>query len=186
MRLFIAAQIENENKKIIYEIQKQYKALSIKGTFTKNENYHITLKFMGEVEKELIPKIIFVMDRAAEETAPFVFTSGNTGCFKKNDGSLLYLGINNGAENLWKLSTLLEEELYKSGFKKEGKVFNPHITLGRRIKFKNDFNIITKEITLPGITFDCSSITLMESFIEKGGSCYNPLYNAKFQGKTIL
>ena len=180
MRLFIAAQIENKNKESIYEIQKQYKARSLKGTFTRIENYHVTLKFLGEVEKELIPKIIFVMDRAAEESAPFVFTSGNTGCFNRAEGSVLFLGIDSGSENLWQLSQLLEEELLKSGFKKENKLFTPHITLGRRIKFKNDFNLIAKEISLPKITFDCSAITLMESFTEKGVLCYNPLYIAKF------
>ncbi|MCL2705038.1 MAG: RNA 2',3'-cyclic phosphodiesterase [Spirochaetaceae bacterium] len=181
MRLFIAAQIEDKNKKSIYEIQKQYKSQSIKGTFTRIENYHVTLKFLGEVEKELVSKIIFVMDRTAEESTSFIFTSGNTGCFKRVEGATLFLGIDRGAENLWKLSTLLEEEFIKSGFKKEGKEFTPHITLGRRIKFKNDFNIIAKEINLPKITFDCNSITLMESFTEKGVLCYNPLYSSKLQ-----
>ncbi|MCL2792305.1 MAG: RNA 2',3'-cyclic phosphodiesterase [Spirochaetaceae bacterium] len=181
MRLFIAAQIKDENKKTISEIQKQYKAQSVKGTFTRIENYHLTLKFLGEVEKEIISKIIFVMDRAAEESAPFVFTSGNTDCFYKTEGATLFLGVDNGAENLWKLSALLEEELQKSGFKKEDKVFTPHITIGRRIKFKNDFKIIAKEIDLPKITFDCSAITLMESFMEKGVLCYNPLYSVKLQ-----
>ena len=181
MRLFIAVQLEEENKKSIYEIQKQYKTKSIKGTFTRIENYHVTLKFLGEVEKELIPKIIFVMDRTAEESVSFVFSSGLTGCFNRPDGSVLFLGIDNGAENMWKLSALLEEEFLKSGFKKESRVFTPHITLGRRIKFKNDFNILTKEINLPKITFDCSSISLMESFTEKGVLCYNPLYSAKLK-----
>jgi len=181
MRLFIAAQIKDENKKIISEIQKQYKAQSVKGTFTRIENYHLTLKFLGEVEKELISKIIFVMDRTAEESASFIFTSGNTDCFYKTEGATLFLGVDNGAENLWKLSALLEEELQKSGFKKEDKVFTPHITLGRRIKFKNDFKIIAKEIDLPKITFDCNAITLMESFMEKGVLCYNPLYSVKLQ-----
>ena len=181
MRLFIAAQIEDENKKIINEIQKQYKAQTFKGTFTRAENFHVTLKFLGEIEKELIPKIIFVMDRAAEESAAFSFTSGNTGCFNRSEGFTLFLGIDSGAENLWNLSTLIEEELFKSGFKKENKMFTPHITLGRRIKFKNDFNIIAKEISLPKITFNCTSISLMESFMEKGILCYNPLYSAKFQ-----
>ncbi len=181
MRLFIAVQIENKNKKIINEIQKEYKKKLICGTFTKIENYHITLKFLGETEKELIPKIIFAIDRAAEESASFIFSSGNTGCFQRKEGSVLFLGINSGADNLWKLAALLEEELFKSGFGKENKKFTPHITLGRKIKFRNNFNIIAKEITIPEITFDCSSITLMESFREKGDMCYNPLYNAKLQ-----
>jgi len=181
MRLFVAVQIEDENKKSINEIQKQYKAQSIKGTFTRIENYHITLKFLGEMEKELVSKIIFVLDRTAEESVSFVFTSGNTGCFNRREGSTLFLGIDKGADNLWKLSALLEEEFLKSGFKKEDKEFTPHITLGRRIKFKNDFNIIAKEINLPKITFDCNSIALMESFTEKGILCYKPLYSAKLQ-----
>ena len=184
MRLFIAAQIEDENKKTIFEIQKQYKARSIKGTFTRIENYHLTLKFLGEAEKELISKIIFVMDRAAEESASFAFTSGNAGCFKRTEGSVLFLGIDKGADDIWKLSAILEEELFKSGFKKEEKVFTPHITLGRRIKFKNDFNLIAKDIVLPKITFDCSAITLMESFTEKKILCYNPLYSVKLQEKN--
>ncbi|MCL2293864.1 MAG: RNA 2',3'-cyclic phosphodiesterase [Spirochaetes bacterium] len=183
MRLFIAAQIEKENKKTIHEIQKEYRAQSVKGTFTRIENYHLTLKFLGETEKELIPKIIFVMDRAVEETASFGFTSGNAGCFSRKEGFTLFLGVDNGADDLWKLSALLEEELFKSGFKKETRIFTPHITLGRRIKFKSDFNIIAEEISLPKMIFNCTSISLMESFMEKGILCYNPLYSAKLKEK---
>jgi 2'-5' RNA ligase len=182
MRLFIAATIDDANKKIIYDTAKQFKQfLYGKASFTRVENIHVTLKFLGEVEKEFVQSVESAIDMCAQEIAPFKFTTGIPGIFKRKEGALLYLGIDNGAQEMWSLASVIDDEFVKAAFKRSDKPFNPHITIGRRIKFKINFNDILESVVFKALEVSCNSITLMESFSEKGIVCYKPLYSASLK-----
>ena len=172
MRLFIAAEIDDKNKNIIHGIRDKYKSCSAGGNFTFRENYHITIRFLGDISADLVPKIIFAMERAADESSQFNFSAGKCGYFSRREGVILYISIDRGSENLWKLSSILNEELLKSGFPKEKEVFTPHITLGRKIRLRKDFHLVRDDIEMPEINVFCHSISLMESTREKGLLCY--------------
>jgi len=172
VRLFIAAEIDDKNKKLIHRIQEKFKGASTGGNFTRSENYHITLRFLGDINTDLIPKIIFAMERAAEGSSRFDFSAGRCGYFSRREGVILYLGIDRGSENLWKISSALNEELLKSGFPRENEIFTPHITLGRKVRLRKDFHLISEDIDMSEINVFCSSISLMESTREKGLLCY--------------
>jgi 2'-5' RNA ligase len=181
LRLFIAAEIDEKNKKIIHALQEKYKRSSVRGYFTRMENYHITLRFLGETGADLVPEIIFAMERTAEESAQFNFSTEKCGYFSRREGIILYLGIDKGSENLWKISSVLDEELLKSGFPKEKELFTPHITLGRKICLRKDFHLISEDIVMPEIKVFCNSIALMESTREKGLLCYKSVKSVKLQ-----
>ncbi len=181
MRLFIAAEIDEKNKKLIHGVQEKFKGSASGGNFTRKENYHITLRFLGEVGDALLPKITFAMDRAAEESAPFTFSIGTPGYFSRREGIVLFLGIENGSENLWKLSSSLDEGLLKSGFPGNDEIFTPHITLGRKVRLRKDFKAITESLDIPEISVKTDHLTLMKSVSEKGILCYREIYSVKLQ-----
>ena len=136
MRLFTAVEIDDKNKKRIAEIQEYFKGSSFKGTFVRKENFHITLKFLGETDAQMIKRICFAMDSAVKRIHRFKISAGPPGYFKRRDGLILWLGINSGSEEIWAISSNLNEELSKTGFKKEDIPFTPHITLARRVKLR--------------------------------------------------
>ncbi|MCP5514201.1 MAG: RNA 2',3'-cyclic phosphodiesterase [Spirochaetales bacterium] len=181
MRLFIAAEIDSKNKKIIHHIQEKFKGSSLRGNFTRRENYHITLRFLGEVKEDLLPKIRLAMQSAAGESSPFTFSAGRPGYFSRREGLILWLGIDKGSEDLWKLSSYLNEELVKAGFEKEKESFTPHITLGRKVRLRKDFREAAGNIEIPEIIIKTEEITLMESVREKGLLCYKPQFSVKLQ-----
>ena len=179
MRLFIASGIDEKNRKLIHRVQEKFKGCSNGGTFTRKENYHITLRFLGEVEAEVIPKITLAMEMAARESRLFTFSAGSPGYFRRREGVVLFLGIDRGAENLWKIASILEDEFKKGGFPAGHDKFTPHITLGRKVRLRKDFRAIAEELEYPEINVKADAITLMESVREKGLLCYRSLYSAK-------
>ena len=58
MRVFIAIDFEEEVKDYLDGIQNIIKENSRHGNFTQKENYHITLRFMGEVNKSDVDMLI--------------------------------------------------------------------------------------------------------------------------------
>ena len=179
MRLFTALEIDEKNRKRIGKIQEHFKGSSFKGTFVRRENFHITLKFLGETEPELIKRICLAMDSAVSGIRSFKVTTGAPGYFKRRDGLILWLGILHGDENIWTIGSNLEEELSKTGFKKEDQPFTPHITLARRVKLRKTFDIVSENCGNEHISFDVRAVTLFESRREKGVLVYDPVYRTE-------
>ena len=48
MRLFIAIQLNDEMKDALTRLQKQLQRQGVRGNFTRRENLHLTLAFIGE------------------------------------------------------------------------------------------------------------------------------------------
>ena len=48
MRLFIAIQFEETFRQALLDVQRALKSCGIKGNYTKPENFHLTLAFIGE------------------------------------------------------------------------------------------------------------------------------------------
>ncbi len=181
MRLFTALEIDEKNRKKISKMQEHFKGSSFKGSFVRKENFHITLKFLGETEPEMIKRICFAMDSAAEGLNKFSIQTGKCGYFKRRDGLIIWLGLHSGSEEVWTISSNLEEELFKTGFKKEDIPYTPHITLARRVKLKKSFDIVSESIHHDRILIDINAVTLFESRREKGLLVYDPVYSSSLR-----
>ena len=93
------------------------------GNFTKEENLHLTLAFIGETDRDADAK------EALKEldSAPFDIRFGGCGCF----GDILWAGIDRNPA-LDKLAQQVQSALRERGFQIEKRKFVPHITLVRR------------------------------------------------------
>ena len=49
MRIFIAIEFSNKIKNILHNIQEIVKENSISGKFTDKDNFHLTIRFIGEI-----------------------------------------------------------------------------------------------------------------------------------------
>ena len=179
MRLFTALEIDEKNRKKIAKIQEHFKGSSFKGTFVRKENFHVTLKFLGETEPEMIKRIYLAMDSAVSGIPAFSLTAGQAGYFKRRDGLIIWLGITEGSEEIWTLSSNIEEELSKTGFRNDDIPFTPHITLARRVKLRKSFDIVSEKINTDKISVSIKAVTLFESRRERGLLVYDPLYRAE-------
>jgi len=93
---------------------------------------HLTLKFLGEVDPEIIPKLAEFLEAASEPEHGFELRLRGLGCFPNQKGPrVIWCGIEGDADALLKLQLKVERACNEFGFPPEDRSFKPHLTLGR-------------------------------------------------------
>ena len=178
-RIFIAINPSQEIKEKIFKHQLGFPDLPV--NWTKKENLHITLSFLGNTKDESIAEIINSVEEVSTKHHSF-FLELNKICYGptiQNPRMVWVTGKK--SEEMGKLKNDLEEKLLNAQ-KRKRSVFkeglSPHITLGR-LK-RNDFKqiaeeerpIVNKDIF---IKFEVVSIDIVESQLEPTGAQYTLL-----------
>ena len=123
MRLFISIQLNDEMRDALTQIQHSMQRQGVRGNFTREENLHLTLAFIGEYPdpydvKDIIDQIEF---------DDFAIKLEGLGSF----GSLWWAGVS-GSDELKALAKQLRRTLADAGIPFDRKKFSPHITLVRK------------------------------------------------------
>jgi len=175
LRVFIAIEFQEEVKNYLKEIQDLISRKSEKGNFTIKDNFHLTLKFIGEVDLELVEKIKKAIDETVENHNNFKLYFNKIGKFSRASKSIIWMGLKR-EEELYSLYDKIERELEKINIRKEERKYTPHITLGREIILKEDFNTLLKEVKIKKLPILVDKVSLMESTRVNGELKYIPLY----------
>jgi RNA 2',3'-cyclic 3'-phosphodiesterase len=93
------------------------------------ENYHITLRFIGDVDHALAGEVTDALDRLAHSEA-FTIRLNHLGSFGGDKPRALYAGVENNLA-LQRLQAAQERVLQRLGLDPEGRKFMPHVTLAR-------------------------------------------------------
>ncbi|QDV27531.1 RNA 2',3'-cyclic phosphodiesterase [Aureliella helgolandensis] len=100
--------------------------------WTRAEQLHLTLKFCGEVDNILLPKICEAMRAAVSGVEPFRVDLSGLGAFPKGKPPrVVWVGMDSGVEPLRWIHGELDRSLEEIGIPREVRPFAPHITLGR-------------------------------------------------------
>jgi 2'-5' RNA ligase len=162
IRLFIAVNCNDETKKLLLSVQEKIKSQSFKGNFSRPENIHLTLVFLGETPEDQVPAICSAIKEALKPpVAPFSLTFSQTGCFTHSKKELWWIGAGHSDPHLGTLKNLRQRitgGLSTAGVAFDDRPFNPHITLGREIKHNAPIVIDRQEIIFP-----VNRISLMKS-----------------------
>lgn len=178
MRVFIAIEFKNEVKEFLHKVQEEVKNKSLKGNFTRYNNFHLTLKFIGNVTQKQINDLTDLIDETASKVKPFTFKMGDLGVFKRSNKSIVWLGITKGNRNLQNIFNYLEDIVEYYDFEKDNRKYKPHITLAREVVF-GDEGIIN--IPLYDKEIEVNSISLMLSHRVNGILTYDCIYNKKMK-----
>jgi 2'-5' RNA ligase len=171
IRLFIAINFNEEVIDKIFRIQSKLKRYAVKGNFTRKENFHLTLVFIGETDN--LAAVKGVMDRISAD--PFTITIAGLGKFKRRGGDIYWLGIDRTKE-LTDLYSQISSELYSLGFDIEKREYKPHLTLGREVILQRNFDEKTFSEKLSPISMEVSRISLMKSERINGKLTYTEIY----------
>ncbi len=156
MRLFIALLFDDTTKKAIGEVQNSLKALSRTGNFSRSDNLHLTLIFLGETERQKIKDIEAVFETL--QTEAFILSLSGFGNF----GSVYWLGVKR-IPALTALYDQLYNGLFEKGFSLEKREFCPHITLAREVSLTPSFDKTLFAAGVPAIEQDVRRVSLMKS-----------------------
>lgn len=163
MRLFAAINFTDEFKKSLLDYQNELKKLCAgqRVSWTRSENLHMTLAFIGEFKepdrvKSALEGVIF---------QPFEIKTTGSGNF----GALRWVGI---SDNSVKLAEKVRSALDGAKIPYDTKPFSPHVTVAREI-------FIEKGARLPRVkevSMTVGRISLMKSERINGRLTYTEIY----------
>lgn len=149
MRIFTAIDFTPEIKDNLIGIIEQIKDQVGRANYTKRDNLHLTLVFIGEKNPAECDKIISHLSDI--EFEPFNIEFTKNGRF----GNLHWIGIKQNKM----LSELQKRIADKLNIKPENN-YQPHVTLAREVKFNGDLSI---DITTMPMTMTVDWFHLMKS-----------------------
>jgi len=127
MRVFVA--IEVSNKDVLNSIHKIQTELNIKAKPVELRNMHFTVQFLGEISEEMVRKISDALNSI--KFSAFSISFASIGVFPKpNFPRVIWIGTNDGINELEKLAEIIRSRLSQLGFSPDKK-FRPHVTIFR-------------------------------------------------------
>lgn len=178
-RVFIAINLPDNIKKKLAGYREKWPEMPIR--WTKQDNIHITLAFLGYIADEELINICESVKEVASKNSSFSVDLFKI-CYGPTDKKppRMVWAMGEKSEEF----ASLKDDLDKSLAISEKRQFSPHITLGRIRKWEwqriepEERSEVDEEI---GLSFSVDSIELMESVLKRGGPEYTTLesYNLK-------
>jgi 2'-5' RNA ligase len=178
VRTFIAFDTPSEIKEEICKIQSTLKEQRAEVRWESRNKFHVTIKFLGEVEENILPSVISAVKTITAQYHPFPVIYENVGAFpSKNRPRVLWVGCSNTDQQLIRMKDQLDQALKPYGFDIEDRQFHPHVTLGR-VKLPSGLKNLIQ--TLENVTFEprqvsIADILVVKSILKPGGSEYSTL-----------
>lgn len=173
MRLFLAVNFDDATKHRILAVQQRLREAA-QGEFSRPENLHLTLAFLGEVPEQKAAAVRRAMDRTG--AVPLGLTFDQIGSFHRDGGDIWWIGL---AQNpaLLRQQQELCGNLIAGGFRLEKRRFSPHITLARRVHLQQEVD----RSAILGAPFDTSvgTVSLMRSERLSGVLTYTEQYSVR-------
>ena len=164
MRLFVAVQLDKKMKDALRSVQNEMRRRGVEGNYTRPENLHLTLAFIGDY-----PDPDTVLEAMEDlRFQPFDLELKGLGSF----GELWWAGLE-ADEELDMLARRLRRALSEKGIPFDRKAFRPHITLIRRPEYKKDPQLGSLTIAEAGMKAE--HMSLMLSTRGKSGMIYTEL-----------
>lgn len=171
-RTFICVQMPDEVVKEIARVQEVLSGRKFTGKMTELENLHLTLKFLGEIDDEMLSKVrerlkgIFFSEFEAKisEIGTFAYR-----------GMPRIVWVKIGGKGIFELQKKVDEVL-EGLFKKEER-FMSHVTVAR-VKYVSDregFREYVRNIGLKEVSFRAGKFSFMKSEMGRIGPVYTEL-----------
>ena len=189
-RLFIAIDISEEARSAariyIASLRAKFPTASVK--WEAPEKLHLTLKFLGSTDDEMIERIVELLRQIVKGAKPFEIEISGTGAFPSaKNPRIIWLGVHEPSRTMKHLAELLDQGCAAHGFEKENRAFKPHLTIAR-IRDPRGATDLGREHqagSFRPIRFTCDELVLYESQLGRHGSTYIKLAAAKFNGTYL-
>lgn len=183
LRIFIAVTLPTNVRDVLQETIEALKSYGISGVrWTSKEHIHLTVKFLGNVKKWVLPSVLHRLNEVVLDTGPFHLKLEHLHTFPKGKSArIVWTGIDGNLDALLFLQDSIQEEMVNLGFRKDSRNSLPHITLGRV-----NYNGTAKQrecirrgvdiLKIPGKAYwEVESIDVMESKLFHSGAAYYKL-----------
>ncbi len=173
LRSFIAIELPETVKSALSELQGELKKCGADVRWVKPDNIHLTLKFLGDVEENIVEGIIDSLKGTCGKHSTFSLELSGIGVFpNKKSPRVLWVGLT-GSKILPIIQQEIDTGMATLGFKQEKRRFAPHLTLGR-FKSSSGKKELADKMNLDMNTafglIEVNSVSLMRSDLGPAGA----------------
>jgi 2'-5' RNA ligase len=178
IRTFFAIDTPQQVKEKIEELQTIFREARADVKWESREKIHITLKFLGDVEENVLSAMSEKLSDALSSHKQFRLVYQKVGCFPNlKKPRIVWIGCENPDGGMVKVKEVVEQITVPYGFPTEARPFHPHLTIGR---VKGEFHLKDLAAKIETVTFEPSEATVTEVLIMKSdlkptGSVYTVL-----------
>lgn len=135
-------------------------------------NLHLTVRFIGSVEPELVDGIAERLEAAG--LRGFELELGDLGTFKRGRlVRVVWVGLRSGAQHAVELAARVEAECARAGLEPEARGFQPHLTLARARD--RDGDVLPALPDAPRVEpWRAQELVLYQSRLGRAGAVYEP------------
>lgn len=178
MRCFLGTKIDEDIVTEVSRVRDSFSELDVDIKPVKDENLHLTTKFLGDINQSEISKIDAVKE-VLDGFEPFRLVLKGVGVFPSMDYiKVLWVGAGEGRERYEELMGAVDDRLTGAGFDSEKNKPVAHVTIGR-IKSGRNKDLIKSTIRKwedkKFGTMMVDEVTLFESELRSGGPIYKKL-----------
>ncbi|WP_309662125.1 RNA 2',3'-cyclic phosphodiesterase [Sphingomonas sp.] len=166
-RLFVAIRPPAAVRDLLIDAMANSPALRWVG----DDQLHLTLRFIGEVDRPLADDIALALTRIRSD--PFEISVSGVGLFEQRSRGALWAGVQ-PREPVAALAAKVERACVSDGLEPEHRAFHPHITLarGNRHSAAAAQTFLERNRALAAPPFAVTSFTLYESHLSRHGPHY--------------
>jgi 2'-5' RNA ligase len=158
------------------------------GRWVRPEGIHLTLKFLGDVPEEEVPRICRAVEGACRGQRAFEIGVGGLGCFPNaRRPRVVWAGVREESGRLDDLQRVVEGALETLGYRREGRAFRPHLTLARIRPgaFARDGTelgqVVVADAASELVTFRADEVQVIKSDLRPAGAIYTVLATARLE-----
>jgi 2'-5' RNA ligase len=189
MRLFIALETDRSLHPAIAAVQERLRDAGADVKWTPPPQWHVTLKFLGDVDDAKAPDIAAAVRRAADGCNRLSLRLGPLGTFPGGPKPrVVWARVSHPDAGLLGLVEAVDRELVPLGFRSESHIFRAHLTLGR-VKSETGNEKLLAEVARNsdwfGGAWEAKEIVLFKSILKPTGAEYEEVERAKLGAKSV-
>ena len=189
IRCFIAIELPPEVLRVLEDLKDRLgKGHEQAAKWVPPGGIHLTLKFLGDVPADRIPRVAGAMGQVAAAGPPLALHLAGAGCFPSAERPrVLWAGLAGDLIRLAQLHSHVQDAMAESGFPREARAFTPHLTLARMRDLATPDELrrvgsAVKQLAVPRVAFIASEIALIRSDLLPSGAVHTVLATSRLGG----
>ena len=181
LRLFVAIEVPEAIRKEIQRLQSRLQSLASGGPikWTPQEQLHLTLRFLGAVQRGHLEDLTRCLESACRQFSPLELVAANVGFFPENRSPrVIWLGVSCLQGQLAPLADAVQASSLEYTNEAPLGQFVAHITLGRikRLDSGEASNLVRFAAIRPSVVLGpwiAREVLLMQSQLSALGACHS-------------
>jgi 2'-5' RNA ligase len=128
---FWAVRLPDDTKQMIDDQLEPLKSVFPFKRWVHPSDFHITLVFLGSVEKEKLQSVIDIVGEEVKENTTFTLDIPGLGVFGNKQSPRIFWAAVKQESYLFSLQKQIYQACHQAGFTLESRSYSPHITIAR-------------------------------------------------------